>query len=78
MKVTFELIDRYDKLNGVTSMGRTTGFTAAIVARMLGRGEIEGTGVLPPETALGAARVKRLLSELRSKGVIVSKRVGPA
>ena len=46
--------------------------------RKVGRGEIEGTGVLPPETALGAARVKRLLSELRSKGVIVSKRVGPA
>ena len=76
--VTFELVDRYDEVNGVTSMGRTTGFTAAIVARMLGRGEIEGAGVLPPETALGAAGVRRLLSELRSKGVVVTKRAGPA
>jgi len=76
--VTFELVDRYDEANGVTSMGRTTGFTAAIVARMLGRGEIEGTGVLPPETALGAAGVKRLLTELRSKGVVVTKKVGRA
>jgi len=78
VRVTFELVDRYDEVNAVTSMGRTTGFTAAIVARMLGRGEIEGAGVLPPETALGAAGVRRLLTELGSKGVVVSKRVGPA
>ena len=78
MRITYELVDRYDEVNGVTSMGRTTGFTAAIVTRMLGRGEIEGTGVLPPETALGPAGVKRLLAELRSKGVVVTKRVGLA
>ncbi len=74
LKTTFELIDYYDKASGVTSMGRTTGFTAAIVARMLGRGEIEGPGVLPPETALGGREVKRLLAELASKGVFVKRR----
>ncbi len=72
-KVTFELVDYYDDANGVTSMGRTTGFTTAIVARMLGRGEIGGTGVLPPETALGGEAVRRLLSELASKGVRVMR-----
>ncbi|MGA2664828.1 MAG: saccharopine dehydrogenase C-terminal domain-containing protein [Nitrososphaerales archaeon] len=74
-RVVFDLVDRYDEENRITSMGRTTGFTAAIVARMLGRGEIEGAGVLPPETALGGAAVKRLLAELSAKGVTVRKTV---
>lgn len=71
----FELVDYFDESNGVSSMGRTTGFTAAIVARMLGRGEITGTGVIPPESALGEDRVHRLLSELAAKGVVVRKKV---
>ncbi len=66
---TFDLLDFYDGRNGITSMGRTTGFTAAIVARMLGRGDFSGSGVLPPETALDGARVRALISELSSKGV---------
>jgi len=78
VKVVFKLIDRYDEAEGITSMGRTTGFTAAIVARMLGRGEIEGQGVLPPEEVLGRAAVARLLAELSSKGVKVERRTGPA
>ncbi len=72
-KVAFDMVDFYDERNEVTSMGRTTGFTAAIVARMLGRGEVEGTGVLPPETALGSKAVKGLLSELVSKGVSIRR-----
>jgi lysine 6-dehydrogenase len=72
-ETSFDLVDYYDEENAVTSMGRTTGFTAAIVARMLGRGEIEGRGVLPPEECLGAGHVKRLLSELASKGITIRK-----
>ena len=72
-RVVFDLVDYYDEENRVTSMGRTTGFTAAIVARMLGRGEIKGTGVLPPETTLEGGSVKRLLAELASKGVVVKR-----
>jgi saccharopine dehydrogenase-like NADP-dependent oxidoreductase len=68
-KVVFDLLDYYDETNGITSMGRTTGFTAAIVARMLGRGDLSGTGVLAPEVALDERCVKRLISELASKGV---------
>ncbi len=74
VEVSFELLDDYDEENNVTSMGRTTGFTAATVARMLGRGEIAGAGVLPPESALGAKEVRRLLSELASKGVVVRRK----
>ena len=70
-EITFELLDYYDEVNGITSMGRTTGFTAAIVARMLGRGEIPGSGVLPPELVLTGKNVRKLLAELATKGVRV-------
>jgi len=74
-KVVFDLVDFYDEKNGITSMGRTTGFTAAVVARMVGRREISRTGVLPPETTLDERRVKQLLSELARKGVVVRRRI---
>lgn len=73
-RVAFDLLDYYDEKNEITSMGRTTGFTAAIVARMLGGGEIEGTGVLPPETSLTQKNVSHLLEELSSRGVKVRRR----
>ncbi len=74
-RIGYEMIDFYDTKNGVSSMGRTTGYTCSIVAQMAGREEIEGRGVVPPETALNSAQVKRLLLELESKGVIIQENI---
>src|SRR5271157_4468811 len=49
-EMVYEMVDRYDDGNRVTSMGKTTGYTASIVAQMVGSGEIAGRGVVPPET----------------------------
>ncbi len=51
-RVRYDMVDHYDPATGMSSMGRTTGFPCAIVARMLLRGEI-AAGVHPPEV-LGA------------------------
>ena len=72
--VTFDLVDKYDKVNGVTSMGKTTGYTCSIVTQMIGSGEIQGKGVTPPETAVTGQRVEKLLSELAKRGVKVSEK----
>ena len=64
--------DYYDDENEVTSMGRTTGYTAAIIARMVGRGEVKGKGVHGPESILDGPMVARLLRELAGKGVKIS------
>ncbi len=48
----FVIVDRFDENRGSTSIARTTGYTAAIVARMVACGEIEDRGVIPPETAV--------------------------
>ncbi|MDA4126987.1 MAG: saccharopine dehydrogenase NADP-binding domain-containing protein [Thaumarchaeota archaeon] len=68
----YDLVDRYDEKNAVTSMGKTTGYTASIVTQMVGSGEITGTGVVPPEKAVTGKKVAKLISELGKRGVKVS------
>ncbi len=58
-----------------TSMSRTTGLPCAIVARMIARGQINQTGVIPPE--LLARRpdfVTSVLVELARRGVKFEQR----
>ncbi|MDV3277134.1 MAG: saccharopine dehydrogenase NADP-binding domain-containing protein [Nitrososphaerales archaeon] len=73
-EVIYDLVDRYDATNGITSMGRTTGFTCSIVTQMVGSGRIRGAGVLPPESAVTGDGVDALVSELRRRGVRISKK----
>ena len=69
---SFVMVDRFDEEQGVTSMARTTGYTAAIVARMVARGEIDERGVVPPETAVVKV-FKRFRSELEDRGIVVKE-----
>ncbi|MBW2731348.1 MAG: saccharopine dehydrogenase NADP-binding domain-containing protein [Deltaproteobacteria bacterium] len=67
----WDLLDRYDTERGHTSMARTTGFPAAIIARMIARGELTRPGVHPPEAlATQPNLVDHLLSELKARGVV--------
>jgi lysine 6-dehydrogenase len=45
----YDLYDEYDELSETTSMARTTGFPAAIMARMLARKEFTHGGIFAPE-----------------------------
>jgi lysine 6-dehydrogenase len=72
-KVVYDMVDRYDEINKVTSMGKTTGYTASIVTQMLGRGEIRGKGVIPPEEAVKGTMVETLVSELGRRGVQITR-----
>jgi lysine 6-dehydrogenase len=65
---SFVMVERYDEKRGVTAMARTTGYTAAIVARMIGRGEIIDRGIVPPEKAVVKV-FKRFMSELGDRGI---------
>jgi len=64
-----EMVDRYDETLGFTSMARTTAFTAAIVARMIARGEITAKGLLTPEQVITGPLLDRLLAELAAVNV---------
>jgi lysine 6-dehydrogenase len=74
-RIVYDMVDRYDEENKVTSMGKTTGYTASIVTQMLGGGEISGKGVIPPENAVKGKRVEGLISELGRRGVEIKRGV---
>ena len=71
--IVYDMVDRYDEANGVTSMGKTTAYTGSIVTQMLGEGEVQGEGVIPPERAVTGKLVRTLLSELHQRGVQIKK-----
>jgi lysine 6-dehydrogenase len=78
VRVTWDLLDRTDRTTGETSMARTTGFPATIVARMLLAGELRRPGVHPPESFGDQPAVyERLRTELRRRGVSFAERTAP-
>lgn len=64
MMRTAEMVDRYDEALGFTSMARVTAFTAAIVARMVARNELAGTGLITPEQLITGSAFTQLVEEL--------------
>jgi len=72
-EMTYDMVDRYDEKGKVTSMGRTTGYTASIVAQMIGSGEVSGRGVVPPEVAVKGRKVDDLIYELSRRGVRITR-----
>ncbi len=68
-----EVIDHFDSESGFSAMERTTGWSAAIVAEMMVRGETpRGAGGL--ETFVPAGR---FIQELRRRGIPVREQVRP-
>jgi lysine 6-dehydrogenase len=51
-RVTAEMLDYHDASTGLSAMARTTAFPSALVAAMLGRGQVTRRGALPQELAL--------------------------
>lgn len=49
VRYQYDMVDRYDSVGDVTSMARTTGYTATAAATLFSKGLIKETGVLPPE-----------------------------
>jgi saccharopine dehydrogenase-like NADP-dependent oxidoreductase len=76
MKYTYHLLDRYDSATQTTSMARTTGYTATIVARQILKGLFDRKGVSPPEY-LGEVEAcyQDLLVEYAKRGITVQEKI---
>jgi len=48
-KRVFNLLDRYDRTTGTTSMARTTGYTCTAMVRLVASGRFRRPGITPPE-----------------------------
>ena len=64
-----ESVVRYDRKTALTAMARVTAFTAAVVARMIARGEIRRKGLLSPEKVVTGPLFDRLMGELAAAGI---------
>ncbi len=73
---TYDLLDRYDRVSGTTSMARTTGYTCTAVARLLARGAYARPGISPPEY-VGAEKgcYAFVIRELAARGVAIQETV---
>jgi saccharopine dehydrogenase-like NADP-dependent oxidoreductase len=74
-RVDYWLWDQADPASGISSMGRVTGFSAAIAAWMLGRGMFEQVGVIAPEDCFDGARYTTYVDELAKHDVRILEEV---
>lgn len=70
MRVTYNLLDRYDAVTKTSSMSRTTGYTCTAVAELVATGRFGKKGVFPPElVGSDAACFEFILRYLTNRGV---------
>ncbi len=68
-RIDYKMIDEYDPETNLTAMARTTGFSAAITARMILEGKIEAKGALKQELF---AEPTEFFSELYKRGIEIN------
>ena len=77
--VTYDLLDRFDAQNKVTSMARTTGYTGTAGVRLLADGRFKRPGVNPPEfVGEDPACLEFVLAHLVERGIHYRKTVSAA
>jgi lysine 6-dehydrogenase len=74
IEYVYRVLDHYDKEHQVTSMARTTAYTASVVVQLLARRAIEDKGVIPPEKlGMNEGLFEKLNSEMRKKRVLIKE-----
>ncbi|MCX6092390.1 MAG: saccharopine dehydrogenase, partial [Candidatus Bipolaricaulota bacterium] len=70
-RMTYDLVDRFDRATGTSAMARTTGYTATTAIRMLAAGLWNESGIVPPEKlGRNAACADFILAGLRERNVV--------
>jgi saccharopine dehydrogenase-like NADP-dependent oxidoreductase len=70
-KISYHLWDEADTVHGISSMGRVTGFSAAIGAVMIGKGLIKEKGIVPPEDCIYGDLYPLFMKELEKRNIKV-------
>ncbi len=71
---TFDLLDRFDRDTGTTSMARTTGYTCTAMVHVLAEGLYAEPGVSPPELVGRAPGCfERVMQHLADRGVVFER-----
>ena len=70
-RVDYWLWDRADPDTGISSMGRVTGYSAAIAAWMLGKGMFDQIGVVAPEDCFDGPRYQTYVQQMARHDVFL-------
>jgi lysine 6-dehydrogenase len=74
--ITYELYDEYDEKERISSMARTTGFTATAHAELILKGMFTGKGVYPPElVGMDPECYEFVMEYLKERGVVYRMRL---
>ncbi len=73
VKIEYFMWDEADTHNDISSMMRVTGYSMAIIARMIGRGEIKEKGIVAPEDAVTPELYKKFLKELKKRDIEIKE-----
>ncbi len=73
VKVEYFMWDEADEQRGMSAMMRTTAFPMAIAARMVGRRQIDQTGIVAPEDAIAGGLYREFLAELAARGIAIER-----
>ena len=65
---TFELLDYFDEIRGISAMMRTTGYSLSITGQLQAKGEVGPAGVWTPDECMPA---ERYIAELAKRGVVI-------
>lgn len=72
IRIVEQIIDYPDHARGLSAMARSTGYPAAIITAMLGRGEVEGAGAAPAELCIP---VDKFRDELEKRDIIIERAI---
>ena len=74
VRYQYDMLDRFDKINNITSMARTTGYTCSVAARLIANELYTQKGISPPEF-IGANEncFKFMINGLKKKNIIFKK-----
>ena len=71
MRIDYYMWEEADRENGISAMGRVTGFPAAIGAKLVVRGEIREKGIVAPEDAIQGEAYRSFMEELAEKSITI-------
>ncbi|SDE67657.1 lysine 6-dehydrogenase [Paenibacillus sp. UNCCL117] len=71
-KLEWEMVDHYDSERKITSMAKTTGFPAVILAEWIAEGKLEQRGVAAIEDVIIGRRFDPFVQELGRRGIPIS------
>ncbi len=75
MRIDYYMWDEADTENGISSMARVTGFSAAIGAKLIGSGEMKKRGIVAPEDCIEGELYEKFMNELRKRGINILETV---